>query len=388
MKIALIIHRFGPNVIGGSEKLCYQIAKQLQKYNHEITVLSTCALDYIYWKNYFKPGKEVYEGLDIIRFPIEKERNLKKFDNISSKVFYNEHTVQEEVEWVMECGPYTPSMVEYIKSNKDNYDWFIFFTYRHFTSYFGLREVADKSVLVPTAEMDNVINLSIYKTFFNLPRAIIYISREEKDLINTKTQNYSVKSKISALGIPLPKDIDPLVFRNKYNIFSPFIIYLGRIDINKGARTLFKYFINYKKVIYDDIKLVLCGNSVEKIPDHKDIIHVGFIPEELKYSALSASEFLVMPSKLESLCIVTLEAWAMKKAILVNERCNVLKGQVSRSRGGLYFNTFKDFIYCIRYMLKNKDITEEMGINGFNYISENYSWDKIMHDYHDILNQK
>lgn len=385
MNIALIIHRFGKNVIGGSEKLCCLIAKHLQENNHTVTVITSCAKDYIYWKNYFKPGKDNFDGVDIIRFPIKKERVLKTFENISSKVFYNSHTIEDEEEWVRECGPYCPSLVDYLKNNRDKYDRFIFFAYRYYNTYFGLQEVSDKSILVPTAEMDNLLDLQIYRRFFSLPRAIIYISKEEKDLVNAKTHNHNIPGIISALGINIPQNIKPSDFKERYNINYPFIIYLGRIDSNKGSRTLFKYFINYKKVIEDDIKLVLCGNSVEKIPEHKDIIHIGFIPEDMKYNALSASEFLVMPSVYESLCIVTLEAWAMKKAILVNERCNVLKGQVRRAKGGLYFNTYKDFIYCMRYLLKNREITKNMGINGYNYILDNYNWNKVMKDYEETL---
>ncbi len=385
MKIALVIHRFGQGVIGGSEKLCYQLAVQLQKYGHEIKVITTCAKDYIYWKNHFKPGRDTYDTLDLIRFPVEKERTLKSFERISSKVFYNSHSRQEEEEWVTECGPYCPSLVKYIRSEKHRYDRFIFFAYRYFNTYFGLKEVPEKSILVPTAEMDNVIGLKIYRDFFRLPSSIIYISREEMELVNEKTHNHDIRSRISALGIPVHEGSDPDSFRKRYNINSPFMLYLGRIDVNKGSDILFRYFINYKKVVFDDLKLVLCGNSVERIPEHRDIIHTGFIPEDYKFNALAASEFLVMPSMFESLCIVTLESWAAKKAVLVNERCNVLRGQVIRSKGGLFFNSCRDFIYCIRYMLKNRPVLKQLGINGHNYIKEFYNWEKVMKDYHEML---
>ncbi len=385
MKIALVIHRFGQYITGGSERLCHQTALQLKCSGHDITVLTTCARDYISWKNHFKPGQDIFDGLAVLRFPVERERNQKTFNEISTKVFEGRHSRNEEEEWVRECGPFSPQLIRYIRENRDKYDRFIFFAYRYYNSYFGLREVPEKSVLVPTAERDKLINLEIYREFFSLPRGIIYISKEEKELVNSVTGNHCVKNRISALGIPVEDNPDPDSFRQRYGMNHPYILYLGRIDNNKGSGILYEYFIKYKKVIFDEIKLVLCGHLFDKVPEHRDIVNIGFIPEDQKFNALSACEFLVMPSLYESLCIVTLEAWAMKKAVLVNEKCNVLKGQVIRSGGGLYFDSYKDFIYCTRYMLKNRNILKQMGMNGYNYIRQNYSWKKVMEDYQEML---
>lgn len=72
---------------------------------------------------------------------------------------------------------------------------------------------------------------------------------------------------------------------------------MGRIDESNECAELFDYFLRYKKDAPSDLKLLLVGKPIMKIPNHKDIISICFIPDEDKFNAISASKFLVMPSK-------------------------------------------------------------------------------------------
>ena len=55
-----------------------------------------------------------------------------------------------------------------------------------------------------------------------------------------------------------------------------------------------------------------------------------------------------MPSYLESLSMVALEAWALGKPVLANGQCDVLQGQCIRSNGGLYYESFEEFVETLR----------------------------------------
>ena len=57
----------------------------------------------------------------------------------------------------------------------------------------------------------------------------------------------------------------------------------------------------------------------------------------VREALLTRARALVMPSPFESLSMVLLEAWNHGLPALVNARCKVLRGQVQRADGGLYY---------------------------------------------------
>ena len=149
---------------------------------------------------------------------------------------------------------------------------------------------------------------------------------------------------------------------------------------------MFKYFAEYKKRHPNsDLKLVLMGKPVCEIPVRDDVVSLGFVSEEDKFSGLAACKFLVLPSKFESLSIVVLEAMKMNKPVLVSADCPVLKGHALRSNAGLYYSGFLEFEGCVDYLIGNPDKASLMGDNGVIYVDNDYSWDKICEGWNRLI---
>ena len=141
---------------------------------------------------------------------------------------------------------------------------------------------------------------------------------------------------------------------------------------------MFRYFEEYKKRNPRDLKLVLMGKSVMDVPERDDIVSLGFVSEQDKYDGLAASNFLLLPSKYESLSIVVLEAMALEKTVLIDAECEVVRDHCTISNGGLYYHGFYEFEGCINYMLENPEICKRMGKNGKEYVDRCYTWDSIL----------
>src|SRR6185436_3026579 len=107
MKLACVVHRFGPEIAGGSEAHCRAIAEHLAA-AHDVTILTTCAKDHITWRNEYPAGVSELGPLHIHRFRVDRERSLNRFHDISAVVFSGGASTSDQGQWFRENGPESP----------------------------------------------------------------------------------------------------------------------------------------------------------------------------------------------------------------------------------------------------------------------------------------
>jgi glycosyltransferase involved in cell wall biosynthesis len=386
VKLAVVVQRYGQAINGGAELHARYIAEHLARHT-EVEVLTTCASDYVTWRNELPDGVERVNGIAVRRFPVKRERDPLLFGKRSEHVFTERHSIGDELDWLDAEGPTSTALIDYIGKHASEFDFLIFFSYRYYHSYFGVRAAGSRALLVPTAERDSAIGLSIFKPIFRGVRALMYNSPEERAMIQALAANKDVPGVVVGIGSEIASNPQPHRFRQKFNIRGPFALYVGRIDENKGCKELFEFFQGYIGEAPGRLTLVLIGNSLLPVPDHPRIRHLGFLNDADKFDALAASDLLVMPSYFESLSMVALEAWALGKPVLANAKCDVLKGQCIRSNGGLYYESADEFIGTLSSLERNRWLSASLGKNGRQFYHEHYDWPVIERKYLDMLDR-
>jgi hexosyltransferase len=376
-KILFVVQRYGLEVNGGAELHCRQLAERL-KDEYDVSVLTTCAIDYVTWKNEYKEGIEHINGVKVIRKEVDFERNQKKFNKISAKLNNEKDNINLGIEWQEAQGPHSSELIKYLEDHKDDYDVIIFLTYLYYTTYFGLKVAPEKSILIPTAHDEPPIYYSIFNETFNLPKAILYSTTTERDFVNKRFKNDYIESDIVGLGVDINENAQDIDLEKTFDIKDDYVVYIGRIDESKGCKEMFEYFLEYKKIYNSNLKLVLAGKSAMEIPGNKDIVTLGFVSEDEKVNLIRKSKLLILPSKFESLSLSTLEAMYLKVPVLLNGKCEVLKQHAILSNGGLYYENKWEFIETLDYLIRNSKIAERMGENGRKYVDVNYKWDVII----------
>lgn len=384
MKLAIVVQRYGAELNGGAELHARYVAEHLARHA-EVEVLTTCARDYITWRNEYAPGTESIHGVPVRRFPVSRERRPVDFGRRSERVFTQRHSVQDELNWLASEGPTSPGLVSYLEQHERDYDYCIFFSYRYYHAYHGIRAVPGRAVLVPTAERDPALGLSIFGSTFRGVRAIMYNSYEERALIQHLSGNTAVPGVVVGVGSEVPPRPSARRFRHRTGINHRFVIYVGRIDENKGCGELFTHF--QRCAAGSKLDLVLVGNPVMPVPSHPRIHHLGFLSDEEKFDAMTAAEALIMPSYFESLSMVTLEAWAMGLPVLANGGCDVLHGQVVRSNAGLYYESYEEFAETLRLLERDRALRSGLGANGKKFFRDHYAWPVIERKYLEMLGQ-
>ena len=204
-------------------------------------------------------------------------------------------------------------------------------------------------------------------------------------MIQGLARNEAVPGDVVGVGTEVPTSYDGERFRAKFGIDAPYVIYIGRIDENKGCHRLFEYFLRFKTETRSPVQLLLIGNSILPIPSHPDVRHLGFLSEQDKFDGIAGAGALMMPSFYESLSMVTLEAWAMGKPVLANAACDVLQGQCRRSNGGLFYDNYGEFREALALLLDDSALRDALGRNGQAYFNANYTWDVIENKYLGIV---
>jgi glycosyltransferase involved in cell wall biosynthesis len=384
LRLAFVVQRYGLDIAGGAEYHCRLIAEHLSR-RAEVEVLTTAASDYISWADHYPVGTELLNGVRVRRFPVKRPRDPERFAAWSHRVFSGSHERADELRWLQEEGPFSPRLVDHVARSRAHYDLFVFFSYRYYTTYHALMAASGKAVLVPTAEDDGIYRLSIFPPLFRVPRAIVYNSVEERQMIQEASGNHEVASDVVGVGSALPARLDPEGFRRRHGLASPFALYLGRIDLNKGCPQLFDFFRRYRRQTGSELRLALVGKAMLPVPEDPGIVHLGFLSDQEKWNALAACQLLVMPSRYESLSMATLEAWWAERPVLVNGACAVLRGQCLRSRGGLYYASYDEFAEALGLLEARPELRAAMGRNGRRHYDAHYSWDVVEGKYLALL---
>ena len=380
MRVAVVVQRYGKAINGGAELHARYIAEHLAKHA-DVEVLTTCASDYVTWRNELPSGVETINGVAVRRFRTRRERDPRQFARRSDRVFQQSHSLAEELDWLNAEGPTAPALIDHVSKNGDRYDFCIFFSYRYYHAYYGVRAAPSRAILVPTAERDPAIGLSMFQPIFRGARALMYNSHEERAMIQAVSGNTDVPGVVVGIGSDVPAQTQPGRFRQKYGIRGPFAIYVGRIDQNKGCPELFDFFQRYLRDPSGQLSLVLVGNSLLPVPDHPKIRHLGFLDDTDKFDGIAASDLLIMPSYFESLSMGALEAWALGRPVLANGKCDVLKGQAIRSNAGLYYESYGEFQETLRAIEHNRWLSTKLGQNGRQFFRDHYDWPVIERKY-------
>ncbi len=294
MRVAVAVQRYGADINGGAELHARYIAERLA-HHAQVEVVTTCARDYVTWRNERAAGVETVNGIPVRRFPVLHERDPHVFGRQSERVFDHRHSIADELAWLESEGPASRALVDYLARN-DGFDWVILFSYRYYHAYHAARRLASKAVLVPTAERDPAVALRIFGPVFRAVRGIMYNSHEERAMIEAASGNSDVPGVVVGVGSDIPAKPDARRFRSKFGIDRPFAIYIGRIDENKGCKELFDFCRRYASTFPRGLDLVLIGSAILTVPDHPRIHHLGFLGDEDKFDALAASDLLIMPS--------------------------------------------------------------------------------------------
>lgn len=389
MKLTIVVQRYGATIVGGAEALARTIARSLAEC-HEVTVATTTASDYETWRNDLASGEDSDGPIRVLRFPVERERTRywhqlnrilhgpvggAEFSALSpaTKESFRQRIekwplgLQEEyIRWQ---GPYAPGLFQWLRGNGASQDHFLFFTYLYPTTYFGMPCVPQEKVdFYPTLHDELPAYLPAFARCFRLPTRIFFSTETERHLAQRLYRVAPEVGEILGYGIE-----DPPATPGKSLDDKLFLLFAGRVDVNKGIPSLLQYFLRWKEEHpHSPLQLILIGKSFLDLPRHSAIDYRGFVSEEEKGSLMRQAVALINPSPYESLGIIILEAFLCGTPVLVLGKNEVLVDHCRLSNGGLWYDDYHEFAEALSWLLDHPKDAKRLGEQGRAYAQTHY----------------
>ncbi|HEX9189245.1 MAG TPA: glycosyltransferase family 4 protein [Vicinamibacteria bacterium] len=383
--VAFVVQRYGRDVTGGSEALARAVAERLGAL-HEVTVFTTCARDYVTWRNELPAGEEDVAGVRVRRFPVEEERDLAAFNAFAEPLYARETTRREELEFLRLQGPVVPSLVEALRAEKDRFAAVVFFTYLYYPTVLGLEAAPERSVLVPTTHDEPPLRFSIYREAFARPRAFAFLTPAERALVEERFGTFGRPAAVAGMGVDVSPPGEVGAFRARHGLERPYALYAGRIDAGKGCAALLAHHESYRRrAARDAADLVLIGRLAMEEPRQQGVRWLGFLSEEEKAAAMAGAVAVVCPSPYESLSIVLLEGLALGTPGLVSAASPVLREHCLRSNAGLFYGDGDEYAEALDLLVREGALRAALGANGRRYVDEEYRWSVVLERWAGLL---
>jgi glycosyltransferase involved in cell wall biosynthesis len=383
-QLAFVVQRYGTGVTGGSEALAQALAERLSS-SHDVTVYTTCARDYVTWRNESPPGEEEVAGVRVLRFPVEEERDLASFNAFAEPLYVRPRSRDEEQEFLRRQGPFVPRLVEALATDEKRYAVIVFFTYLYYPTCLGLRIAPRRSILVPTTHDEPPLRFSLYEEVFALPRAFVFLTRAEERLVRDRFRVGDRPAIVAGMGIDVPERTDVAGLRARHGLAGPYLLYAGRIDAGKGCAEMLAFHDQYRRQKPDPAPLVLIGRLAMPEPRQDGVLHLGFLSAADKAAAMADARAIVCPSPYESLSIVLLEGLALGVPALANARSAVLREHCLASGAGLFYEDGDEYVEATDLLVRDGRLREALGTAGRRYVDREYRWEIVLERWRGLL---
>jgi glycosyltransferase involved in cell wall biosynthesis len=397
-RVAIVVQRFGMDINGGAELHARMLAVRLAE-TMDVEVLTSCARDYTDWAMAYPPGASTVAGLLVRRFahPLRNAGGQRARVPLVHKLrFLARRSLRHlaaplvlpprgDAEYdgrtfLRQQGPHCAGLFDHLRDSADRYDAVIFFAALYEPTALGIQAWGRRSVLVPLLHDEKPMYLPVFHDVFRAAGTILFNTASERRLASRMYGLDTSAMPVAGVGIdirpPTQERIDAV--RRRHGIHGPYFVYVGRIDVAKGCRELLRAYTDWASRDAS-AQLVMVGQAVMPIPEHPWIVHTGFVGEDERDALIAGATALVIPSRYESLSLVTLEAMKLGVPVIANGECEVLDEHIRTSGAGLVYGRGRSLAAALAEVLAlDPEGRRTMGAAGPPYVDGRYAWPHVM----------
>ncbi len=381
MHAAFVLPRFYP-YRGGYENSMLAIASCLIRRGHRVTVFTTIAddLESLWLPGYktFSGEEFVIDGVSVRRFPICYNRLRRRATRFAGLLPYWRWKAQF---WTP--GFRVPGLNAALRNSGADVVHIGPLPYNNLM-YAGLQAGEFRHVPViatPCAHLGEATSDDVVRHYLR-PHQIALLQHCDQVLCMTETEREQLEqrgvlsAKLATVGLGIDRGLatggDPERVRNAHNIIGPIVLHLGVKAYEKGSITL----VESMKALWakgSNAWLVMAGPSLSAFDEYLSaqtqtlprLVNLPAFADDDKRHLLAAATVVAQPSRVESLGLTMLEAWANAKPVVAAD-IEVSRKLVEASGAGVVvpFGDSGALAGEIQKLLADPQMCREMGVRG------------------------
>lgn len=395
MPVALVVQRFGSDIIGGAESHARLIAEHLQRdAGYAVEVYTSTSRDYRTWDDAYPEGTHVEGELTVHRFRPAAQRGMAfTLVNALAKACHGRlpPPLRDRLEslWIRAQGPYVPALIGMLERRQEQYAAVIFFTYLYYPTVVGLTRIKRPTILVPTAHDERPFSMQTVRQAMAQADWIFANTAAEAQLIQRVHKISPAKMQVVGVGLTPPQAIRVPELAPDRPIR---LLYLGRVGPAKGVDELISYSQSaLARGLAVPCTLRIAGplEGTYRVPaDESRIQYLGVLSEERKADELRWADIVVNPSHHESLSLLVLEGILAKKILLVQTASAVLQDYTQRYPTVLGYRTAQDWCHAVlqaRQLMQSPTRLADHLEAAAAEIQHAYSWDRVIAPFRTVI---
>lgn len=382
MRVAFVAPRLAAaGAVGGAETLLFSLASLAVKAGLDVEYVTTCAKSHYTWENEFPAGEILHEGVRVLRFPVNSDRDVGAFLSVQTAISADQQVSDEEEDVWIRNSVNSDAMMDYLRDG--GFDRIVAGPYLFGLTLAVAANFPEKTMLVPCLHDECFARVRRIGKMFKSVRGFFFNTVPEMELAARLYGNGILgdRSQAGVVGFPLPDFASSAERGHKIaGTDDPYIIFCGRREPLKGTPLLVDYWEAFREVHPESrLKFVFTGSGEIERPKglEDEIIDAGFVSEQDKHDLMAGAVAFCHASVNESLGIVLLESWLARRPVLVHASGVVLTDQARRSNGGLWFRNFAEFNECLELLLADEAVASALAESGRAFTLANYGAETV-----------
>jgi len=400
LRLALVVQRYGLEINGGAELHARHFATILAA-EHDVTVLTTRALDYTRWDHHYAGGEDQVAGVRVLRFDhpqgghrgrarVPKRhvlryrlRGLMRILGRTNVAAPGGSAFADGWDYLEAQGPFSTALMEHLAQARGRYDVVLFFTARYHPAAAGVLACTAPCVLVPTLHDERSMHVPLFHQVFRKPALLLWNCEAERALARQLYGDDLAPGLVcgDAVAVPEapPDQASKAAAQARTGIDGPYFVFVGRVSRSKGFHVLLKAFGALQRRHGGRCRLVVIGQSfMAELPQAPGVIYAGFVEETERDALMAGAVATVVTSRHESLSLVTLESLALGVPVIVNGGSPVLRQHVQATGAGRIYRAGSPLEDAMESLWQLPDSERQaMHDAGRRYVQQHYAPERV-----------